>query len=787
MNKLRFLVGLVVGLFLISLSSLLSPLPAASHATASGPDPPFDARTLSITLVLFAPEYGECGDISINGYVGTDSGSITKLTWDWKDGTVVDSWFPASHHYAGNGTYSVQVTAYSSLGDTRTVTTTATITNAEDLGCRYTVRLHPAPVVLREGHITKTLRLEIRGAEGELISPIGRQVLFTSTNPSLVQVDASGVVTSTGFGEAEIEVAVQGIPRQATAQVVAGHWRIEPPILLLSPTDEPTVTLTLDVANADGTAVNLSGHSITFSGGNSVASVSNEGIVTALSPPQQFWDSPYISAQFDGQGANNAAFTRVTTNTLGLMMRRYRGEHTLLQVADQVGSYPYGQLMGELQAVKVSDAAYLLEQWLTGATPNNGDLQFLVMDPGYDLDGTVPCGLAGNPLRLGVGVDNYRSCLGGEDWLQWGVMYHEMGHNFMQQRSFSELIAGLPNSGDYSEGMATMLGEYAIDRLISNPAAYGLTVTTTQNLALDWIPLTPNFARNVFYDKLTTYEAAPDYANDFDADILDGIMTKLHDQYGLAFLYRFFSTFVPPGTLLDIAFAGEGQRLAFWVAACSVAANQDLLMRFRDDWDFPVDEAFYVQVYPQAQRLVAQRDPTADAGEDRTIPVGQSYRLDDAYAFDWEGDPMTFTWQMISKPPDSAASLFDSTTLHPSFRPDKPGTYVLSLTTSDGFITGAADTVSILAEGEPASGTLGDVNTDDLVDSTDALIVLSADAGLNTSQFCPMNCGDTNADGLVNSTDALIVLSYDAGLSVPFPVGQPGCPPDITQPPGCTP
>jgi hypothetical protein len=80
---------------------------------------------------------------------------------------------------------------------------------------------------------------------------------------------------------------------------------------------------------------------------------------------------------------------------------------------------------------------------------------------------------------------------------------------------------------------------------------------------------------------------------------------------------------------------------------------------------------------------------------------------------------------------------------------------------------------------------LGGVNNDGVVDSTDALIILSADAGLDTSQFCPMNCGDVNADGYVDSTDALIILSYDAGMSVPFPVGQPGCPSSVTQPAGC--
>jgi hypothetical protein len=82
---------------------------------------------------------------------------------------------------------------------------------------------------------------------------------------------------------------------------------------------------------------------------------------------------------------------------------------------------------------------------------------------------------------------------------------------------------------------------------------------------------------------------------------------------------------------------------------------------------------------------------------------------------------------------------------------------------------------------------LGGVNSDGLVNSTDALIILSADVGLNTSAFCPMNCGDVNADGLVNSTDALIILSYDVGLTVPFPVGTGACPSSVTEPPGCTP
>jgi phosphodiesterase/alkaline phosphatase D-like protein len=84
-------------------------------------------------------------------------------------------------------------------------------------------------------------------------------------------------------------------------------------------------------------------------------------------------------------------------------------------------------------------------------------------------------------------------------------------------------------------------------------------------------------------------------------------------------------------------------------------------------------------------------------------------------------------------------------------------------------------------------GFAGDMNGDDVVNSTDALIILSCDVGIDVSQFCPVNCADVNADGLVNSTDALIILSYDVGMSIPYPVGQPGCPSSVIPCSGCTP
>jgi PKD repeat protein len=441
--------------------------------------------TSTIVLDLHDPEYGMCGDVSVNGYVGANDGSsITRLSWDWGDGVIADSWFPANHHFSADGAYLIRVTAYSNTGSTRTESVSAVVTNAEAANCGYKLRLHPAVILLRDGHTSETLRPELRDPDGKLVSLVGRQVTFTSSHPPLAQVAASGAVSSTGFGEAQIEAAVAGFSQHATARVIAGRFHVNPAIQLLSPSGPASGTLTLYAANADGTLVNLQGYAVTFQGGNYVANVNAQGTVTALAPPLSFGHSPYFNAGLDGQPSNNASFTRVTTDALGLNMNLYTGEHVAFWTADQMGSYPYGQLMGDLQVLLVSDHAYRLEQRLAGTTPFNGDTQFMVLDPGFDADGTVPCGLAGNPLRLGIGVDNGRSCFGGVDWLQWGIMYHEMGHNFMVQQPFLDWLSGISDPIDYSEGMASMLGIYARDAFLL-PLAVGLR--RRRRVAWPWV------------------------------------------------------------------------------------------------------------------------------------------------------------------------------------------------------------------------------------------------------------------------------------------------------------
>jgi len=153
-------------------------------------------------------------------------------------------------------------------------------------------------------------------------------------------------------------------------------------------------------------------------------------------------------------------------------------------------------------------------------------------------------------------------------------------------------------------------------------------------------------------------------------------------------------------------------------------------------------------------------------------------------------DDAGYTWEPYSYGynenlyPDAISILQNSGYLRVSVTPQQVTVdYVRSYLPGDG--TNKIVSHSFTAPLEEPTDLLGDVNGDSQANSTDALIILSGDVGINISSFCPINCGDVNKDGVVNSVDALILLSADIGITVPFNVGQPGCPASITQPPGC--
>ena len=88
--------------------------------------------------------------------------------------------------------------------------------------------------------------------------------------------------------------------------------------------------------------------------------------------------------------------------------------------------------------------------------------------------------------------------------------------------------------------------------------------------------------------------------------------------------------------------------------------------------------------------------PVANAGPDQ---VGQTVlsliTLDGSASADANGDPLTYTWTILSKPLLSLAELSDPAAVRPTFTIDSPGDYVVQLIVNDGTVDSVPDTVTI--------------------------------------------------------------------------------------------
>jgi len=90
----------------------------------------------------------------------------------------------------------------------------------------------------------------------------------------------------------------------------------------------------------------------------------------------------------------------------------------------------------------------------------------------------------------------------------------------------------------------------------------------------------------------------------------------------------------------------------------------------------------------------------ANAGIDQTVSVGELVTLDGSSTNDTQGNSLVYTWAFTSVPSGSALTvLSESTTESPTFTPDVAGTYVISLSVTDGTVSDTDD-VEIIAESD---------------------------------------------------------------------------------------
>jgi sugar lactone lactonase YvrE len=84
--------------------------------------------------------------------------------------------------------------------------------------------------------------------------------------------------------------------------------------------------------------------------------------------------------------------------------------------------------------------------------------------------------------------------------------------------------------------------------------------------------------------------------------------------------------------------------------------------------------------------------PVANAGSDGKTDLGAPFQLSGS-GTDPDGDPLTYTWSLTSRPAGSLAAVQSPQSQNTSFTPDKPGSYTATLTVSDGSFSDSDEVV----------------------------------------------------------------------------------------------
>jgi hypothetical protein len=93
----------------------------------------------------------------------------------------------------------------------------------------------------------------------------------------------------------------------------------------------------------------------------------------------------------------------------------------------------------------------------------------------------------------------------------------------------------------------------------------------------------------------------------------------------------------------------------------------------------------------------ANTAPVANAGIDQSVAVGALVALDGIASSDADGDALSYSWLLTSKPVGSIAVLSSSTAVKPTFTADVAGAYVVNLVVNDGKGSNALSTVTVTA------------------------------------------------------------------------------------------
>ncbi len=171
-----------------------------------------------------------------------------------------------------------------------------------------------------------------------------------------------------------------------------------------------------------------------------------------------------------------------------------------------------------------------------------------------------------------------------------------------------------------------------------------------------------------------------------DTVTLDGSASFDDNTASGDLLYAWRLTSVPPGS--TAALSGADTAMPSFVADKTGTFIAELIVTDEDGDASNPDEVVV---------STANLAPTADAGSDLVVPVGDIVVLDGSASSDPEGMTLSYAWSLSAVPAGSNATLANTNSAAPNLIPDKPGLYEATLVVSDNLGPSAPDSAEITA------------------------------------------------------------------------------------------
>jgi hypothetical protein len=370
---------------------------------------------------------------------------------------------------------------------------------------------------------------------------------------------------------------------------------------------------------------------ITFYGyDTTLISISTDGYVTPKRSETSTEIGTGVSASVGGQQVANSCIVRVLSRDYNLSYTEARGQNTILYYPSPISGENISAYVAQYEMPQVNDYAYSIQESHMGLKPFGGCKQIIELDFAETERQSV-CGISGNPVRLGW-------IIAGNEWQncflvpfipprspQWGVIFHELGHNFTWPSYTFAVGLGI---FDYSEGIATAISLQTSLEILQTPSRYPLG--TSARTSIEWVL---NRDTTDYIRDLNNWLSASAPFSSYNPNLVDGLWLYYRRTRPTDFSQRFFLPLQPQyqnqvsHLFSAVNAAGNNGKHTFFAALVSAAVGKDLSSEFITIYHLPVVQPLFNDLYQAFNRIIG----LAVFAEDRMNIVPSQFHLEQNY------------------------------------------------------------------------------------------------------------------------------------------------------------